>query len=272
MWTFRVDNNKLYLLFTLFILLCCNSSVKGLSFDPSAAPGPLPGRTQIPVLCYHQVRDWKSTDSKYASVFIVPTDSFRAQMKMLHDNGYHSISPDQLMAYLVSGAQLPPKPFLLTFDDGTDQQYSNALPVLNQYGFKATFFIMTVTIGHPGYLNKSQIQDLAKQGHVIGCHTWNHQKVTKYTEQDWVKEIEKPNATLQNITGSPVKYFAYPFGLWNGAAVEKIKKYGFTAAFQLVTKADPQNKLYTIRRMLIDGHWKTRELLSRMEKWAQQEF
>ena len=71
-------------------------------------------------------------------------------MQMLADSGYHTILPDQLYAYLNTGAPLPPKPVMLTFDDGDLDQYETALPILDKHGFKGAFFIMTVAIGTPG--------------------------------------------------------------------------------------------------------------------------
>jgi len=59
---------------------------------------------------------------------------------MLADSGYHAILPDQLYAYLTTGASLPSKPVMITFDDGDLDQYETALPELDKYGFKASFF------------------------------------------------------------------------------------------------------------------------------------
>lgn len=179
---------------------------------------------------------------------------------MLHNKGYHTILPDQFITYLKNGAKLPAKPILITFDDGTISQYDNALPVLNQYGYKAVFFIMTVTLNKKGYLNEQQIRSLAQQGHVIGCHTWDHHNVTQYKSADWSIQLAKPLAQLQHITGTPVKYFAYPFGAWDNQAIEQLKAHNMVAAFQLWGKTDDQYPLFTIKRILVDGNWDTGQL------------
>ena len=211
--------------------------------------------TDIPILCYHQIRDWKPSDSKTAKVYIVPVAAFRQQMQLLHDSGYHAILPDQLLAHLQHGTPLPSRPVLLTFDDGDVAQYTTALPELNKAGFKATFFVMTVSLNRPGYFSTAQVKDLYTHGHIIGCHTWDHHMVTKYSDADWVKQVEKPRAKLAEITGSPIKYFAYPFGLWNKAATQRLNKYGFTAAFRLAGKNDTDLPLFTIKRQIVDGNW-----------------
>lgn len=244
------------------------------SVDPSTIPpgkkadaATIIARQQVPILCYHQIRNWRDKDSKSARDYIVPLDQFRQQMKMLADSGYHTISPDQLYAYLTTGAALPSKPVLLTFDDGDLDQYTEALPILNKHGFKGTFFIMTVAIGRRGkqpYMDKTQIKALADAGHTIGCHTWDHHNVKKYQGQDWVTQLEEPTKKLEEITGKPIRYFAYPFGLWNYPATQEIKKRNYLAAFQLAEKRDPQEPLYTIRRIIASGYWSSKTLHNAM--------
>lgn len=218
------------------------------------------GRPQVPILCYHQIRNWVSTDGKMGKDYIVPIAEFKSQMKMLADSGYQTILPDQLYNYLVYGAKLPKKPIMLTFDDTKLDQYTNALPELKKYGFKGVFFIMTVSLGKPNYMSKAQVKELSDAGHVIGSHTYDHQNVKKYQGEDWVTQIEKPTKTLKEITGKDVKYFAYPFGLWNKEAIPELKKRGFTSAFILAEKRDENDPLYTIRRIIASGYWNTRTL------------
>ena len=217
-------------------------------------------RPQVPILCYHQIRNWIATDGKVGKDYIVPTAEFRSQMKMLADSGYHTILPDQLYNYLVYGAKLPSKPIMLTFDDTKLDQWNVAIPELKKYGFKGVFFIMTVSLGRPNYLSKDQVKQMSDAGHVIGSHTYDHQNVKKYQGEDWVKQIEKPTKTLQEITGKDIKYFAYPFGLWNKEAIPELKKRGFTSAFILAEKRDENDPLFTIRRIIASGYWSTKTL------------
>ena len=226
------------------------------------------GKKQIPVLCYHQIRDWRTTDSKTSRTYIVPPAAFALQMKMLADSGYHSISPDQLYAYLLTGAHLPSKPVMLTFDDTDLDQFTVAYPEMKKYGFKGVFFIMTVSLGRPHYMSKEQVRQLSDEGHVIGSHTWDHHNVKKFAGNDWITQIEKPTKELENITGKSIRYFAYPFGLWNTAAIPELKKRGFLAAFQLNEKLDPSDPLYSLRRIIVPGTWNG----SVLNTWIQRDF
>jgi len=217
-------------------------------------------RPQVPILCYHQIRDWRPKDSKGAKDYIVPVDAFKKQIQMLADSGYHTILPDQLYAYLTTGAALPDKPIMLTFDDTDLDQFTVARPELEKHGFKAVYFVMTVSLGRPRYMSKAQVKQLSDEGNVIGSHTWDHHNVKKYQGQDWVTQIDKPTKTLEEITGKKINYFAYPFGLWNPEAIPELKKRGFAAAFVLAEKRDQQDPLYTIRRIIASGYWSPRTL------------
>jgi peptidoglycan/xylan/chitin deacetylase (PgdA/CDA1 family) len=168
--------------------------------------------------------------------------------------------PDELLAYLTSGAKLPAKPIMLTFDDTDVEQFTLAAPELKKYGFKGVFFIMTVSIGRTRYIGSDQIKALSDAGHVIASHTWDHQNFKKYTGDDWVKQIEKPTKRLEEITGKPITYFAYPFGLWNAEGIPELKKRGFKAAFQLSEKRDEKEPLFTIRRNIAAGSWSAERL------------
>ena len=239
--------------------------------DPTTLPAPKPGdaaailaRPQVPILCYHQIRDWTGRDSKNAKDYIIPVAQFKAQMKMLADSGYHTVLPDQLYAYMTTGAKLPSKPVMLTFDDTDLDQFTVARPTLEKYGYKAVYFVMTVSLGRPRYMSKAQVKQLSDEGNVIGSHTWDHHNVKKYQGQDWVTQIEKPTKTLEEITGKKINYFAYPFGLWNSQAFPELKKRGFVAAFSLAEKRDQTDPLFTIRRIIASGYWTPRTLHNNM--------
>ncbi len=120
---------------------------------------------------------------------------------------------------------------MLTFDDTDLDQFTVARPTLDKYGYKAMYFVMTVSLGRPNYMTKAQVKQLSDEGNVIGSHTWDHHNVKKYQGKDWVTQIDKPTKTLEEITGKKINYFAYPFGLWNPQAFRELKKRGLVAAF-----------------------------------------
>jgi peptidoglycan/xylan/chitin deacetylase (PgdA/CDA1 family) len=223
-------------------------------------------RPQVPILCYHQIRNYRGNDSKTSRDYIVPPESFAAQMQALADSGYHAILPDQLYDYLTLGTPLPSNPVMITFDDTREDQFSAALPELNKYGFKGVFFIMTVALNKPGYMTKEEVKQLADEGHIIGSHTYDHKNVKTYSIDDWVDQIQKPSQQLQSITNKPINYFAYPFGLWNKEAIAKLKDHEFKGVFQLAAARDENDPLYSIRRIIVLGDWSGSSLQKIMKK------
>jgi hypothetical protein len=221
-------------------------------------------KKQVPVLCYHHIRDAKPRDSENMKSYSVSPSSFAAQMKGLSDSGYSAVLPDQLYDYLVNNVELPTKPVMITFDDTDGEQFSIGATEMQKYGFKGGFFIMTVAINRPRYMTKEQIKNLSDSGHVIAAHTWDHHMVTKYQGTDWDIQFSNPKKQLETITGKPLKYFAYPFGLWNQAAIPELKNKGYQMAFILSTKRDSTEPLHTIRRMIVPGTWSTNGMLNAM--------
>jgi peptidoglycan/xylan/chitin deacetylase (PgdA/CDA1 family) len=227
-------------------------------------------RPQVPVLCYHHIYDVPKATREYD----VTANEFRKQMKALHDSGYHTVLPDQLYNYLAFGDPLPSKPVMLTFDDTDEEQFSIAKPAMDSFGYKGVYFIMTISIGRPRYMTKEQIRQLADEGHAIESHTWRHDRVDKYittphidkgtgkmVDNDWDLQLGVQRKRLEDISGKPIHYFAYPFGLWNKAAIPELKKRDIRLAFQLSTKRDSTEPLHTVRRIIVPPTWSAEGLL-----------
>jgi len=226
-------------------------------------------RREVPVLCYHQIRNTTASDSKRAHDDIIAPDKFREHMKMLVDSGYHSILPDQLYDYLVYGAKLPEKPIMITFDDTDEDQFTVGNTTLKKHGFKGVYFIMTVSIGRKGrinYMTKEQIKQLSDEGNTIASHTYDHKNFAQFTDEDWKTQIDAPTKKLEEITGKKVEYFAYPYGVSKAANLHKLKEHGFKAAFILSTARDENYPLYTIRRIIDPGRYTAKNLYYSINK------
>ena len=222
-------------------------------------------KKEVPILCYHQFKDFNASAGAMTKVYTVKPPDFAAQMKALSEACYNSILSEQLYNYLVHNAPLPAKPIMITFDDTRAEQYSIGAAEMKKYGFKGVFFVMTVSINRPGYMTKEEIKSLADEGHVVAAHTWDHHMVTKYSGEDWNTQLVKPKAKLEEIIGKPLTDFAYPFGLWNTAAIPELKKSGYKMAYILSTKRDSIDPLYTIRRMIVSGTWTTERMMKSTE-------
>ncbi len=233
---------------------------------PAADVATILARQQVPVLCYHHIKDLKPGDGPMTKTYSVSPAHFAEQMKALKDSGYHTILPGQLYNYLLYGASLPDKPVMLSFDDTDEEQFTIGYNEMKKYGFKGVFFIMTVSINRPHYMTQQQLKELSDAGNAVEAHTWDHHMVTKYQGEDWQKQLVQPKKKVEDITGKPADYFAYPFGLWNRAAFPELKKAGYNMAFSLSTKRDSTQPLYTVRRMIVAGQWSTPGVLRSMKE------
>ena len=208
-------------------------------------------KTVIPALSYHNVTERTGQNPAY---FITPA-AFEAQIGSLKNRGFQSVLPEEIYKFYTNGDSLPAKPILISFDDTRKEHYKTVAPILEKYGFKGTFFIMTVSIGKKNYMSNDDIKELADRGHAIGHHTWDHQDLRNLPSDQWVTQIDKPKLSLENAIGKPVLSFAYPFGVWNQNAISELKERGITTAFQLSGKSDPDEPLLTLRRIRVAGNW-----------------
>ena len=251
-----------------------NTATKPEASRVAADAATIMSRPQVPVLCYHHIYDIPKATREYD----VTVAEFKKQMKILHDSGYQTILPDQLYNYLVYGDKLPPKPVMITYDDSDEEQFSIAKPEMDKYGFKGVYFLMTISIGRPRYMNKEQIKQLADEGHAIASHTWDHHRVDRYEQEntieergvkkvvnDWDQQFTKTKKDIEAITGKPVVDFAYPFGIWSKEGIPEIRKRGYRMAFQLSTKRDSLDPLYTVRRMIVAPQWSPEGMLRVMK-------
>ena len=216
-------------------------------------------RKEIPILCYHHIRDSKIGD------YTVSPENFKQEMKLLADSGYKTILPNQLYNYLTHGNEIPKKSVMITFDDTDLEQFTIGKTEMDKYGFKGVYFIMTISIGKPRYMSKAQIKQLSDEGNAVECHTWDHHRVDRYIPSDWDVQLVKPQKTLEDITGKSIHYFAYPFGVWSPAAFPELKKRGYKLAFILSTKRDTTQPLYTVRRMIVAGQWSASGMMRAMK-------
>ena len=202
-------------------------------------------KPEVPVLCYHRISDGPKSDYRISPA------TFTAHMKILADSGYHSISPAQLYDYLVYNKALPAKPVVISFDDSREEHAGIAAPVMEKYGFRGVFFIMTITYNKKNYMTTDQIVKLAKAGHTIGLHSWDHTMVIKYKDaSDWQKEVADPKKKLEGIVGMPVEYWAYPNGVYDHKGAVELSKY-VKLSFSLFSKRDAIEPLQSVRRIIV---------------------
>ena len=168
-------------------------------------------RLLVPVFMYHHVSNLPIYNALDYSLTVTTTD-FNAQLDWLQQQGYTSIDMTELFDALYYGKALPAHPMILTFDDGYEDMYTDALPALLAHHDRGVFYIITGMIGGR-YLTWSQVHVLQDEGMQIASHTVHHVNIGEppsYTStQD---ELTQSKATLQHQLGVPIQFFCYPTG------------------------------------------------------------
>ena len=210
----------------------------------------------VPVLMYHHL-DEAGNDST-----AITPELFEAQMRALREAGYESVMPDDLLAYVRSGAALPDKPVVITFDDGYLSNYEYAWPILEKYGFRATVFVIGATVGctehykdtdYPitPHFSWEQAAEMVASGvisvqsHTFDMHQWApfeagraRESILRFedeSEADYraalAADCEKMAGAIPAATGERAHVLAYPNGLWDSLAQVTVLEHGIDVTF-----------------------------------------
>ena len=184
--------------------------------QPLVLPAILPNRVLgVPILMYHHVSSAPAATALNYGLTVTDAD-FADQLAYLRSHGFHTITLAQLFAALYRNAHLPSKPIVLTFDDGYQDNYSDALPLLLKYRAHGEFNIISsyagLTLGVNSYMDWGQLAALAHYGMEIGSHTVDHNDLGFMTVSKIRFELRDSRNTLQLKLKVPVQFLAYPSG------------------------------------------------------------
>jgi len=200
---------------------------------------------------YHNLRDLPSNASELDRTWTVAPKQFEAQVALLVARGFQTITMGQLVAHLKRGAPLPNKPIVVSFDDGWVEQYTVAFQILKKYNRIGTFFIYTNPIDRNRYLSWAQLQEMTAAGMDIQAHTLSHPHLTSISSNEAFREISESKKIIEAKLGRPVVSLAYPFGEYNAATIELLKRAGIESAVTLAAgyrqRADELHTLHRIR-------------------------
>jgi len=255
--SFPIKKNKLPFIFGLFIVVLIVTSV---IFYPSifliTNNAVYAEETIIPILTYHNFT--KDESSSYEMNIV----EFEKQMDYLAAHNYSVISLSEVFKGLKDG-QLPPKPIVITIDDGFKSTYTLAYPVLKKYNFPATLFLYTDFIEKNSYsLTWEEIREMTKNNIEIGSHTLSHCNLLKYQENENYEtyldrirgEIILSKEILESKMGGKVRFFAYPYGVYSPI----IKNIVIQAGYEGILNANSMNNNlnadpFSLNRQIISG-------------------
>jgi len=220
------------------------------------------------VLMYHMIRE-PINGAKFNSLRVSP-EMFEKQLRYLTDNGWHFFTMSELIE---SRQTLPEKSVAITFDDGYEDNFTNALPILQKYNAKATIYLVVdrhnrewsskrkqknrggVLMREPK-LSNEQVHELVKSGLVeIGSHTLTHDNLPTLTEIDKQGEISDSKIQIEELFNIECNSFCYPFGLYDETDLKLVKQAGYSNATTVEKGIDniQQASPYLLKRITISG-------------------
>lgn len=246
--TFRTQRALALILLVCLSCLCLPAFVVA-----DGALGPPPA--SVRALMYHYIRaDAEARDQLGRNLSVAPED-LEAEVQLLAQSGCTSVSPDDLVAAREGTAELPPNAVILTFDDGYADFYTNAWPILQRYGFKATVYVITGRLDTPGYLTWDQVRELDSAGITIGSHTITHPRLTSLSDVALDQELRGSRQTLEEGLGHPVVHFAYPSGALDPRVATAVAAAGYQTAMTTRSGVATANlDPLTLPRLRVSNH------------------
>jgi len=219
-----------------------------------------PETVYVPIILYHWIAVSPDEGTNYKSPYYVKPEVFDEEMKLLHDWGYTTITTELLIKAIAEGADLPPRPIIITFDDGHLNNYTTAFPIMKKYGFTGIVYIVGNYLGADQYMNIDQIKEMAAAGWEVGSHSISHQDLTTLDPERQRYEIVESRTLLQNALGVPVLTIAYPFGISNSGVVDYARFAGYIGGMSLgFTYDQGVSNLYTMQRRDIKGTYDVKQ-------------
>lgn len=200
----------------------------------------------VRVLLYHNV---SASEDGPENPYVMPLSRFRVQMAWLKENGFNCLTVSDMFDAMETGG-LPEKAAVITFDDGYPGVYTYAFPLMKEYGFPATEYLVAEKTGMPKNLTLEMIREMFEAGWEIGSHSMTHPDLADHDDLD--TEICGSRELISDLTGIPlqkISSFAYPYGSADEMVMNKVWKCGYQTGGGLgQIPVDPaQNRFYFSR-------------------------
>ncbi len=216
------------LILGISLLLCCLSHVPIIHADnpiPVIAGDGTLRRVRVPILMYHYISPPPPNADIYRINLSLDPNLFEQHLAYLRAEKYDTISLHALHDALMIGAPLPPKPVILTFDDGYTDHFTAAFPLLQKAGYTGTFFIITEFADRaaPGYMTWEQIQAMAAADMQMESHTKTHPDLRGRSYEFLVHEILGSIESLNAHTNQQTRFFCFPGGKYDVRTLETLQ-------------------------------------------------
>ncbi|MGD9737269.1 MAG: polysaccharide deacetylase family protein [Solirubrobacterales bacterium] len=217
--------------------------VRNATPQPDWEPHPGP----VPILEYHVLGE-APEGTAYPELFVARPD-FRHQLEWLDANGYEAVTLEQVQDAWYRGGTLPPKPVVISFDDGYRPQFTFALPQLRKHGWAGVLNLKA----EGSDLYDSNVEAMLAAGWELAAHTIHHLDLTELGPEELEEEVAGSRAILRREYGAPVKNFCYPAGRFDQTVIEAVEAAGYAGATTEVRGYAEAGKPYELDRYEILG-------------------
>ena len=205
-----------------------------------------------PIIMYHRVLP----GATYADRLVVSVETFDRQMRFLKNHRYNVITLEKLAELILQKKKIPPKTISITFDDGYEDNYTNAFPVLKKYGLAATLFVIVEEAGdrHKNKLSWEEIKEMQDSGiFTIGSHALGPEPLTNIKSREEIsRQIFDSRRILKEQLGKEVNTFSYPEGGLNPEIRQLVIDAGYKAAVATHPGRDyPDDDIFALKRLRI---------------------
>lgn len=217
-------------------------------------------RTPVPVLMYHAIGR-PPVGAPYPELF-VSAAGFRAQMAALARAGYHPITLGHAWAAWHGRAPLPPRPVVLTFDDGYRGDYYHAMPVLHRRGWPGVLNLLVANLHRRGWgLKTRMVRRMVAAGWEVDSHTLTHPDLTTVSSTRLRREVHRSRVVLQRLFHVPVDFFCYPAGAFDPQVEAAVRRAGYLAATSELPGPALPTQGEALHRIRVNGSETPAELL-----------
>ena len=186
----------------------------------------------------------------------VPPERFEEHLRYLREAGYEAISLRDLALALQMGQPLPERPIIITFDDGYRDNYENAFPLLQAYGFTATFFLITDLIddGNEAYLTWDQVIAMHQAGMAMEAHGRTHPDLRGRDVDYLVWQVLGAKEAIEARTGEPVRFFCYPSGKYDDQVIRVLHSAHYWGAVTVNAGVEHSSeRMFELSRVRVPG-------------------
>jgi peptidoglycan/xylan/chitin deacetylase (PgdA/CDA1 family) len=204
----------------------------------------------VPILIYHVIAH-PPAGAPFPGLYVSPVE-LAAQVRALHESGYHAVTMDQLLAYWREGTPLPRgKPVVLSFDNGYQSQYTQALPILRRYGWVGVENLQLSGLPpSQGGISEAQVRGLIAAGWELDTQGYSHAELTTLSAAELHYQVTVAREALQHRYGVPVNWFCYPSGHYDAAVIAEVKAAGYVGSTTVLPGwASPSGDPYRLPRI-----------------------